>query len=189
MNNIKRKENDRGVLQCLLHAQISKGVGFNDIKRGIGKDPETTSKSLGRLTKYGFIIKKGGLYYLSLKGDQFLKDELPESDFTSYERVDQTNETKQKIRNTVTHYWERRKAETERLRVEEQNRRITFFVLWNAGNGVTFETVLSKRKPSTRPIKITPSTKLIEVLFNQPISPRPHTKVNRILLDTARVFD
>src|SRR5215211_7443196 len=65
--------------------------------------------------------------------------------------------------------------------------KIKFHLLYLAGLGVTFETVLSEnREFHTKPIKITPSTEMKDLLLNQIISSRPYTKVNDILLDTTK---
>jgi hypothetical protein len=127
MNNIKRKEIDKAVIQLLLHRQ--KGVKFSDIKRGIRKHPSTTVLSLRRLERSKFVIKKEALYYLSLDGRQLAKEKR--GDFPSYIRVIQSSKTKQKISNTIKQKWKRYKA-------KERNSQIIFFILRLAASGVNF---------------------------------------------------
>jgi hypothetical protein len=181
MDNFKREEIDRAVLQFLYVSvskpkSKSKGTGFNDIKRAIGKGPETTSHSIKRLTNDKFVIKRGKYYYLSRSGEQLANGER--SDFPSYKRVSQTRKTKRKIRDGVIRYWMRRKAGDQNKRDRELKRRLTFLVLWLAGNGVTFEinnnpltdsrtyTITFESKSSKKPFTIGPATiaEIIEVL-------------------------
>ncbi len=167
------------VLQSL---DISKGTGFNYIKRRIRKGSDATNHSIKRLCAFKFVIKSGRHYYLTQEGVQLARGNR--SDFPSYTRVRQTSRTKQKIRDGVRRNWIKRKAREYEKRIAERKKRVTFFILWTAGNGVAFETVLSERKLNMNPV-ITSSTEINQILSNQIISPRPFTKADGILLNTA----
>lgn len=178
MNNAKRKENDKAVLECLYLSKVSR---YNEIQRGIGKGSDATSYAIKRLMRAGLVLKNGKHYSLSLKGEQLAKGDLPESELPDYgKKKKQTAKTREKITIGALLVWKQRKAK----KLKDQ---VIFLILWLAVNGVTFETVRSEnRKFRTRAIKITPSTGMTEILLNQIISRSPYTKVNEVLYDTAK---
>jgi hypothetical protein len=75
------------------------------------------------------------------------------------------------------------KREREVIRKEK----IKFHLLYHAASGVMFEKVISEdREFHTKPIKVTPSTTMTELLLNQVIACRPFTPVNEVLLNTVK---